>query len=621
MNEAAFHPLHEAFPAVVSWLEGRSQDPPSTAADTLCALFDLGVFERNVLLLSAYAALEEAAGDHLALLHGDAGRRGLTVNALLSVVPAANWGAFSADSGLRRFRLIETVQGPSLASQPVALAEAVLFYLLGKPSLSPTLADHLHVVRASPLMSPSRSELRDRALARLTASDPALLMLTGTDAAGKVQAMKAVCDELGETMCLLDCALIPAAINDLLVFARLLERDMKLLGARLVLRLGSQSEEGALRTLVQALGIPVCVVCDEPLVIPDRAAVRIETPRMSARDQAKVWRDLFGEGEQWDDAIARVSGSFHATPELAASVKLAVADSANGDRQALGQKVWTTCRENLRPRMNELAERVESRVQWDDLVLPGKQKDVLAEIVGHARNRSRVYEDWGFGEKLQDRGLGISALLCGPSGAGKTMAGEVIANALDLDLYRIDLSAVVSKWLGETEKNIRRLFEAAEGGGVVMQFDEADALFGKRSEVKDSHDRHANIEVSYLLQKLEAYRGLVVLTTNLKDNIDQAFLRRIRFVLDFRFPVQRERLEIWRRMFPAGVPIDALDYEALSRLNVAGGTIRNIALGAAFRAARDGKAVTMRHIQASARVEYDKSGKIMTDQELVGWRV
>ena len=622
MNESAFHPLHEAFPAVVSWLEGQPRDPVSTAADTLCALFDLGEFERNVLLLAAYAALEEEAGDRLAALHGDKGRSGLTVGALLAAAPGANWGAFAADSGLRRFRLIETSQDASLTGQTVAIAESVLFYLLGRPSLSAALADHVHILRAPPRLSPSRSALRDRIRDRITLSEPEVLMLTGTDAVGKVQAMKAVCDALGEVMVLLDCSLIPPSTPEQLAFARMLERDIRLLGARLVLRLGGPGEEASLRTLVQALGVPVCVVCDEPIVISDRAAARIETPRASARDQAQVWREFLGSGAQWDEAIALISGSFHATPELAASVKAAVA--SEGDTpgaEALSQRVWATCRENLRPRMNELAERVESRVEWDDLVLPRKQKDVLAEMVGHARNRARVYEDWGFGEKLQDRGLGISALLCGPSGAGKTMAGEVVANALGLDLYRIDLSAVVSKWLGETEKNIRRLFEAAEGGGVVMQFDEADALFGKRSEVKDSHDRHANIEVSYLLQKLEAYRGLVILTTNLKDNIDQAFLRRIRFVLDFRFPNQRERLEIWRRMFPANVPLETLDYEALSRLNVAGGTIRNIALGAAFRAARDGSAVTMRHVQASAQVEYDKSGKIMTDHELAGWRV
>ncbi len=621
MNEATFHPLHQVFPTVASWLHGKSDEPVSTHADTLAAIFDLGTYERNALLLAAYAALEVEAGDQLAKTQGGNDRRQLTFGTLLSAVPGAHWGALSADSGLRWHRLLEAMPSAPLASQPVVLAESAMFYLLGRPALSSAIADHVQVVRTEPLLSPARTQLRDLILARSSPCPPMLLMLTGTDPEGKVQAMKAACDKLGETLCLLDGAMLPSATGELLAFARLLERDIRLMSGRLVLRLGNQAEEPQMRILAQALTIPVCIVCDEPILVPDRTAVRIEMPRMTAREQVEVWRDYLGKGEKWEDAIAQVSGNFRATPELAASVKQAVDADPSLRGCALEQRIWATCRENLRPRMNELAERVESSVEWDDLVLPKKQKDVLAELLGHARHRAQVYEDWGFGSKLQDRGLGISALLSGPSGAGKTMAGEVIANALGLDLYRIDLSAVVSKWLGETEKNIRRLFDAAEDGGVVMQFDEADALFGKRSEVKDAHDRHANIEVSYLLQKLEVYRGIVILTTNLKDNIDQAFLRRIRFVLDFRFPAQREREEIWRRIFPAAVPIKSLDYQVLSRLNVAGGTIRNIALGAAFRAARDESAVDMRHIRESAAVEYDKVGRIMTDQEGAGWNL
>ncbi len=199
------------------------------------------------------------------------------------------------------------------------------------------------------------------------------------------------------------------------------------------------------------------------------------------------------------------------------------------------------------------------------------------------------------------------------------MAGEVIGNALDLDVYRVDLSALVSKWVGETEKNLRRVFDAAEDGGVILQFDEADAVFGRRSDVKDSHDRHANIEVSYLLQRLEYYRGLCILTTNMPDNIDEAFLRRIRFVVEFRFPNRNERMAIWRRVFPKQAPLEALDYDRLGQLNVAGGSIRNIALGASFLAAARGGRVTMADIHHAARLEYDKVGRSITDAEQAGW--
>ena len=269
--------------------------------------------------------------------------------------------------------------------------------------------------------------------------------------------------------------------------------------------------------------------------------------------------------------------------------------------------------------MDDLAQRVETPAQWDDLILPMRQMQVLESIVAQVRNRARVYEEWGFGPRLQMKGLGVSALFSGPSGSGKSMAGEVIGNALDLDVYRVDLASIVSKWVGETEKNLRRVFDAAEDGGVILQFDEADALFGKRSEVKDSHDRHANIEVSYLLQRLEAYRGLCILTTNMRDNIDEAFLRRLRFLVGFRFPGRRERRAIWERIFPTGVPLGVLDYDRLAQLNVPGGSIRNIALGASFLAADRDAAVSMDDIQQAALLEYDKVGRTMTDAERAGW--
>ena len=239
-------------------------------------------------------------------------------------------------------------------------------------------------------------------------------------------------------------------------------------------------------------------------------------------------------------------------------------------------------------------------------------------IVAQLRQRVQVYDEWGFAGKSR-RGLGISALFAGPSGTGKTTAAEILANELHLDLYRIDLSAVVSKYIGETEKNLRRVFDAAEGGGAVLLFDEADALFGKRSDVKDSHDRHANIEVSYLLQRMEAYQGLAVLTTNLKGSLDTAFMRRIRFVLQFSFPDAKQRAEIWRRVFPKTTPTQDLHMERLAKLNVAGGNIRNIALNAAFLAADAQESVTMHHLLSAARSEYAKLEKNLTDHEIKNW--
>ncbi len=229
-----------------------------------------------------------------------------------------------------------------------------------------------------------------------------------------------------------------------------------------------------------------------------------------------------------------------------------------------------------------------------------------------------MYRQWGFAARYS-RGLGISALFAGASGTGKTMAAEVLAGELELDLYRIDLSAVVSKYIGETEKNLRRVFDAAEAGGAILLFDEADALFGKRSEVKDSHDRYANIEISYLLQRMEAYRGLAILTTNMKSALDSAFLRRIRFIVDFPFPDARMREKIWEGVFPTETPLGSVNFKQLARLNIAGGNIRNIAMNAAFLAASENEPVQMSHLLMAARTEYAKIEKPLTDAEFKGW--
>jgi SpoVK/Ycf46/Vps4 family AAA+-type ATPase len=207
-------------------------------------------------------------------------------------------------------------------------------------------------------------------------------------------------------------------------------------------------------------------------------------------------------------------------------------------------------------------------------------------------------------------------LFTGEPGTGKTMAAEVIARELDLLLYKIDLSAVVSKYIGETEKSLRRLFDAAEDGGAILFFDEADALFGKRSEVKDSHDRYANIEINYLLQRMEAYRGLAILATNMKGALDNAFLRRLRFVVNFPFPGPTERLAIWQKVFPEQTPLATIDFQRLAKLNLTGGSIHNIALHAAFLAAQGGGRVTMQHLLEAARTELRKLEKPINEAEL-----
>jgi SpoVK/Ycf46/Vps4 family AAA+-type ATPase len=338
----------------------------------------------------------------------------------------------------------------------------------------------------------------------------------------------------------------------------------------------------------------------------------------SAVEQKHLWMQALGP------VVARLNGAIDG---VGAQFRLSAANIARtGERlrspiassTTPDALLWQECRTAARRRLNDLALRVESLATWADLVLPDPQLATLRQVAVHVRHRLRVYEEWGFA-RTSARGLGIGVLFSGESGTGKTMAAEVLANELSLDLYRVDLASTVSKYIGETEKNLRRVFDAAEESGAILLFDEADALFGKRSEVKDSHDRYANIEVSYLLQRMEAYRGLAILTTNAGAALDSAFQRRLRFAVQFPFPDQTMRERIWRGIFPESAPLGDLDYARLAHLNVAGGSIRNIALHAAFLAADMDTPLDMSHLLQAARIDAAKRERPFSDAEIRGW--
>jgi SpoVK/Ycf46/Vps4 family AAA+-type ATPase len=270
------------------------------------------------------------------------------------------------------------------------------------------------------------------------------------------------------------------------------------------------------------------------------------------------------------------------------------------------------------PRLSSLANKIVPRFGWLDIILPGDQIAMLRELVNTVRMRPRVLDDWGVGKKLV-ASRGITVLFAGPPGTGKTMAAEVIASELGLDLYKIDLSTIVSKYIGETEKNLERIFNEAEASNAILFFDEADALFGKRSEVRDSHDRYANIEISYLLQRMEAYDGVTILATNLRSNLDEAFTRRLQFAVDFPFPEEADRLRIWETLFPGDVPRgDDVDFRLMAkRFKLAGGNIRNILVNAAYLAASDQGVVTMAHLLHGTRRELQKMGRLVGETEMM----
>jgi hypothetical protein len=383
---------------------------------------------------------------------------------------------------------------------------------------------------------------------------------------------------------------------------------------------------------LSSVAVPAAVSGDDPLPVRSLCGTRLTVPALDRGEQLRLWTSALG-GVTKDGAgcpeiadtthaglrqlVAQFSLPAHVIRAAGASVCHLVTSRAQTTAD-LGRLAWQAGLAEARVALDELGRRVEPRASWDDLVLPGPQRVILDEIAAHVRQRATVYEDWGFDAVLR-RGLGVTVLFAGGSGTGKTLAAEVVARELDLDLFVIDLSQVVSKYIGETEKHLRKVFDAAERGGAVLLFDEADALFGKRSEVKDSHDRYANIEVSYLLMRMETYRGLAILTTNMKKALDQAFMRRLRFVVEFPFPGPKEREEIWHRVIPAPVPVRDLDFGLLAQLTVSGGSIRNIALSAAFLAADEGVPLGMRHLLAASRTEYVKLERGLPSGEVAGW--
>lgn len=309
--------------------------------------------------------------------------------------------------------------------------------------------------------------------------------------------------------------------------------------------------------------------------------------------------------EQITDAVVQASHLAHWSR---------VESSEHAERTVSTQRMlnhlFTAARNQAGHELQTLTHKIQPRYSWADIVLPADQNAQLRAICSQVKYRQIVYQTWGFERKLS-LGKGVTALFSGPPGTGKTMAAEVIASDLQLDLYKIDLSQVVSKYIGETEKNLDRIFTAAETANAILFFDEADALFGKRSEVKDAHDRYANIEIGYLLQKIEASSGLSILATNLRQNLDEAFIRRLQFIVEFPFPDEKYRQQIWEVLFPPEAPLDpAIDFELLAReVRLAGGNLKNIALAAAFYAAEAQTTIQMQHLVQAAQREYQKVGR------------
>lgn len=607
-----------------STAEDREQRPEGmerpAAIDALAAIFELSPFERGLLLLCAGAEMEPALAELCAQASGNSRRGFVTFGLAMSLLPDPHWSALAPCSPLRRYRLLSMEGGHGFTAAPLHIDERILHYIAGVNQMDQRLEgvvspragpEHLvedHWRLAVEILSATGAEL----------APEAALHFCGDDPNGQEGVAALIAHRLGRELYVLRMEDTPAPGGEQDQFVALWTREALLLPAYLLLRWDSDTPTAAARQLSRRLPAPLLIASRGPLRL-HRVMEQHEVNRASPVGQRQMWDLALGPQEDGlSETVDQVAEQFRLSAETIAALGASLTAAEGKGRERLSTRLWNTCRAVSRPQMEALAERIVPAASWNDLVLPALQMQTLRRLAAQARHRMTVYERWGFARRDR-RGLGLSALFSGPSGTGKTLAAEVLAKELALDLYRIDLSAVVSKYIGETEKNLRQVFDAADTGGVLLLFDEADAIFGKRAEVKDSHDRYANIEVSYLLQRMENFQGLAILTTNMKSGVDRAFQRRLRFSVDFPFPDAAQREAIWKRVFPAQTPTEGLDAALLANLNVAGGNIRNIALNAAFLAAEQDSPVRMLHVLEATQLEAAKVERPISKVEVKGW--
>jgi len=627
------------------------------ALPQLAYLFGLSPFELLTVVICLAPELDRKYDKLYAYLQDDMTRKKPSVDLVLDLLcrtEPERWQArilFSAQSPLFRAGILQknddsqSPSGSSGLSQFLKLDSHILSYLLGNNSIDGRLANY---VKFLPPLSPqddvhvdpsikeqllqfSRQHFSKENLLR----KQMVLHFQGPYGVGKREFAQGICGELNCPLLVLDMELLPPddacrdEIIELTFREGLLHQAAIFLanadvafkegdkGSTLKKKLSQVTGEyGWLTFLAGEKPLPYKGVFEEAVF----QSVELPVPEVPVRKSA--WENALKQLCKMPDAswAHQLASQFRMTPgQIRDAAEFAGMRHArvNPQQSVALPDLFRACRIQSNQKLNEMALKIEPRYNWDDLVLPENNIVQLKEICCQVKHRYLVFGDWGFGQKMS-HGKGLSVLFSGPSGTGKTMGAEVIAHELRLDLYKIDLSGVVSKYIGETEKNLSRVFQEAETSNAVLFFDEADALFGKRTEVSDAHDRYANIETSYLLQKMEEYEGVVILATNLRDNMDEAFTRRIRFILEFPFPDEASRSRIWRKHFPKETPVsDQIDYNSLAKkFQISGGNIKNIVLNAAFLAAENGGIIGMEQLLHCTKREFEKMGKLWTEKEL-----
>jgi SpoVK/Ycf46/Vps4 family AAA+-type ATPase len=619
--------------------------------EMLAELFKLNDFEKDVLLLCLAPELDLRYERIYAYLHDDITKKRPSIDLILNLLCNAFNEKISArqylvtESCLFKNQLLQLFEDPSQQAPPllsnyVKINERIVSYLLGSDEIEKSISPYVRI--ANPDISLSDVMLPDMVNKRLKSfvltppaqNERALFYIQGTSGSGKKTTVKALCSELDRRLLIVDGARLSSVdeINfDLLL--QFIKRESVLQNAVLYwegmdsLQCESKMyQQNSLQIMLES-HCGLVVLAGESDWEPTNALlksryVHIELPIPSFADRIQLWiKSMDGEiHERGDIDLEKLSNQFYFTGgqiQNAASTAKNMAHWRNPvSPHVTMDDLYTACRMQSNKKLATLATKITPRYTWDEIVLPQDNIQQLQEISSAMKYRYLVFDKWCFSKKLS-LGRGFNILFVGPSGTGKTMAADVLAKELNIHLYKIDLSQVVSKYIGETEKNLGKIFQEATADNSILFFDEADALFGKRSEVKDAHDRFANIETGYLLQKMEEHDGIVILASNLRNNIDDAFVRRMYAVVEFPFPDCEHREKIWQRLFPDEVPWqEPLDFKYLARhLKLSGGHIKNVGLCAAFLSAEEGKGVAMRHLMMAIKREYQKLNRPCTEAD------
>lgn len=622
----------QAISRAIATITDLEANEPLPALVLIKRRFGLSVFEQDVLMLCTAMELDTTIPGLCARAQDDAGKPFPTFALAMSLFNDPTWDAISGQRPLRYWRLIEInrMMNQPLITSPLRGDERIINFIKGLNYIDERIGRVSAPFNTigEVVLPPSQQEIVKKVtdhLQRLPNGQYAsAVQLVGADPLSKQLIAQKIAASLDINLVNLPVELLPSQPSELEEFARLWQRETSLLP--IAGYIDAQQSDHLIKTEhgVHAAGFSLqrMLSLSRGIFFLGTREIRsdlhatsfiVDVKKPTPVEQQQEWTNLLAERTNGSPGL--LSGQFNLNITTIREIVNRITFDGKPAHE-LHLELWKGCLAQTSPELDVLVQKLDLKSNWDDIVLPETSLKLLRQIANQVKYRSKVYDAWGFRKKM-NRGLGINALFVGESGTGKTMAAEVLANELNLHLYRIDLSGVVSKYIGETEKNLRRVFDAAEDGGAILFFDEADALFGKRSEVKDSHDRYANIEINYLLQRMESYNGLAILATNKKSALDEAFTRRLRFIVQFPFPGVRERRIIAQKIFPAGVPTSGLDYDRLAALNLTGGSFHNIAINAAFAAVEKGSPVTMPFVLSAARAEFQKIERPIKEADFV----